>query len=418
MTLGGQQFAQAYKNVVLQYCGGVTGLGGGGCKANPGAVQPQPFFEAALKGTGYCNGFSSCTAAVVANEGIKGSGNLNNAQVWGIWSDLDSGVGCPAAGCTTVNGNVGAFNFPRSLQSTPVPGSTFGGSGQYTSGAYLNSSIGYSNYNALFVSLKTNDWHGVTMQSNFTWSKALGTAAQAQASSELTALDPFNLKEQYGVQPFDRRLVYNMFVVYSPPFFKGQQGLMGHVLGGWTFASVFTAGTGLPIQVPTTFADYQAFGACDGVGCADYDSENAVPIGPQNLHASAHYCLTASAGSNIPACAGQTPSDGYPVNAFSNGALDARNWRNPILGLDTRDYGYGAMTGLNYWNMDFSISKQIRVAESVSLEFQGVFANILNHDQWFDNYFGLYNTAGFGSLGGQANPVGPRNIQLGARVRF
>ena len=99
MTLGGQQFAQAYKNTVLQYCGGVTGLGGGGCAANPGAVQPQPFFEAALKGTGYCTGFSSCTAAVVANEGAKGSTNLNNAQVWGIWSDLDGGVGCPAAGC-------------------------------------------------------------------------------------------------------------------------------------------------------------------------------------------------------------------------------------------------------------------------------------------------------------------------------
>lgn len=29
MTMGGQQFAQAYKNVVLQYCGGVTGLAGG-----------------------------------------------------------------------------------------------------------------------------------------------------------------------------------------------------------------------------------------------------------------------------------------------------------------------------------------------------------------------------------------------------
>ena len=26
MTQGGQQFAQAYKNVVLQYCGGVAGL--------------------------------------------------------------------------------------------------------------------------------------------------------------------------------------------------------------------------------------------------------------------------------------------------------------------------------------------------------------------------------------------------------
>ena len=412
MTLGGQQFAQAYKNMILQYCGGVTGMGGGGCALKAGAVTPQPFFEASLKGTGYCTGFSSCTAAVVSNEGGAG-GNLANAQVWGIWSDLDSGVGCPAAGCKVVNGNVGAFNFPRSLQSTPIPGSPYGTSGAYTSGAYLNSSHGYSNYNAAFVSFKMNDWHGMTMQSNLTWAKALGTAAFAQSSSVLTALDPFNLQEQYGTQPYDRRLVYNVFVVYSPPFFKGQSGIKGRVLGGWTFASVFAAGTGLPNQVYTTFADYQSFGACDGVGCAPYNSENAVPINRQNLHTSAHYCTP------LPACPGQAPGNGYPVNAFSNGALEATNWRNPILGLDTRDGGTGFLTGLSYWNMDFSVKKDVRVAESVSLEFQGVFANILNHDQWFDGYYsGLFNTSGFGSLGGQANPVGPRNIEIGARVRF
>src|SRR3984885_15270581 len=79
MTLGGQQFKQAYANVVMQYCGGLANMGGGSCGAaagpNPGAVTPQPFFEAALAGTGYCTGFSSCTAAVVANEGATGTGN-------------------------------------------------------------------------------------------------------------------------------------------------------------------------------------------------------------------------------------------------------------------------------------------------------------------------------------------------------
>ena len=81
---------------------------------------------------------------------------------------------------------------------------------------------------------------------------------------------------------------------------------------------------------------------------------------------------------------------------FSNGANDAANWRNPILGLDNKDGGYGIATGLNYWNLDFSVKKNIRIAESVSAELQGVFTNVLNHDQWLDNYVGLYNDAGFG----------------------
>ena len=70
MTLGGQRFDKAYGALVMQYCGGNAGLAGGNCAAiGPNSVTPQPFFEAALKGTGYCTGFSSCTAAVAANEG-------------------------------------------------------------------------------------------------------------------------------------------------------------------------------------------------------------------------------------------------------------------------------------------------------------------------------------------------------------
>lgn len=404
MTLGGQTFANAYKNVVLQYCNGVAGLAGGGCGGasgpNPGAVTPQPFFETALAGTGYCNTFANCTQAVVANEGVNGTANLSNAQVWSIWSDLDQG----------------GFNFPRSLQSTPIPSTcttsvTFGCGGSYTDGAYLNASIAHSNYNAGFVSVKMAEWRGLTAQSNFTWSKSLGDGAQAQSSSVLTALDPFNIDEMYGRQAWDRKFIYNMFLVYAPPFYKGQQGLMGRVLGGWTFASIFAAGSGVPTQVGTTYGDYQAFGACDGVGCGDYDMENAVPIGPVP-HTKAHSCPGLAASGF---CSGQT--NGYPVNYFPDGVAQANNWRNPILGLDNRDGGAGILNGLSYWNMDFSMKKQIRVAESVNLELQGVFANVLNHNQWTDNFLGLYNNGGFGALG-LNNEAGPRQIEVGARVRF
>jgi hypothetical protein len=438
MTLGGQQFKQAYANLVTQYCGGLKGLAGGGCAGasttGQTSVTPQPFFETALAGTGYCTGFTSCTAAVASNEGVAygagcspsatcpavniATGNLNNAQVWGLWSDLDSGAaGCPVGGCTVVNGNVGAFNFPRSLQSTPIPATCTGPtnnngcSGAYTDGAYLNASIGHGNYNAGFVSLKMADWRGVTLQNNFTWSKALGLGAQAQSSSVLTALDPFNLDEQYGRQAWDRKFIYNVFVVYQPPFFKGQNGFMGRALGGWTFATIFAAGSGVPTQVGTTFGDYQGFGACDGVGCGDYDMENAVPLGPVP-HVHANKCPGYQFAGF---CSNQT--NGYPVNYFPDGTNQVNNWRNPILGIDSRDGGAGILGGLAYWNMDFSVKKSIRVAEGISMELQGVFANVLNHNQWTDNYLGLYNPGGFGALGAVGEGE-PRNIELGLRVRF
>src|ERR1017187_9825872 len=165
MTKGGQTFAKAYANTVIAYCGNgnVNNMGGGNCIGNANAVTPQPFFETALAGTGYCNGFSSCTAAVVANEGNNGTGNLGIQNVWSLYSDLDNG----------------GFNFPRSMMNTPLPGQ-YGANGQLTSGVGMNASIGYGNYNALFITLKSQDWHGVTMQSNFTWSRALGTGAEDQ----------------------------------------------------------------------------------------------------------------------------------------------------------------------------------------------------------------------------------------------
>jgi hypothetical protein len=407
MTKGGQQFKNAYANVVLQYCGGLANMGGGSCGGNagpnPSAVTPQPFFEAALAGTGYCTGFSSCTAAVVANEGATGTGNLANSSVWGLWSDLDNG----------------GFNFPRTMLNTPLPGTApcpgststapCGASGQLSSGVAINASVGYGNYNAGFATLKTSDWKGVSMQENFTWSKALGTGAVVQASSSITPDDPYNLAEMYGKQAYDRKFVYTMFVVYQPPFFKGQSGALGRVLGGWTFASVFAAGSGQPIQIGTTDGNSEAFG--EATSAAYGANENAIPIGTiQSGHA---YFTSGSNG---------VGTGGLPVNIFKDPSAAYNNYRNPILGVDTRDGGFGTLTGLPYWNMDFSIKKSIRIAESISLEFQGVFANILNHNQFLDPQgMSLTSPGSFGNLEGsaQAPPAGGnRAIELGARVRF
>ena len=82
------------------------------------------------------------------------------------------------------------------------------------------------------------------MQHNFTYSKALGTGAVVQASSEYTPNDAFDLGTMYGEQAFDRRLVYNTYIVASEPWFKGQNGFLGRAAGGWAFAPIFTAGSG------------------------------------------------------------------------------------------------------------------------------------------------------------------------------
>jgi hypothetical protein len=414
MTLGGQQFKQAYANTVMQLCGGLAGLAGGGCGGSalptpgPGpapasSITPQPFFETALGGphSTYCSTAvggvtpANCTQAVVLNEGA----NLANAQVWSIWSDLDNGPmqALPING-GPLGGQGGALSGYTMMNSGP--------NAQVSSGIASNGSIGYGNYNAGFASLKMADWRGLTLQSNFTWSKALGTGGVVQASSEITPDDPFNLGTTYGYQDFDRKFVYNAFFVYQLPFYKGQAGLMGRVLGGWSVSSVFTAGSPEPVEIFTTTGDGQEYGAGDNVNF--FGNENAVQIAPiKSGHA--YY---------------NNPSGGLPVNLFKQGISAITDFRNPILGIDNKDGGNGNFFGLPYWNLDLSIRKNIRVAEGISLELQGVFADVLNHNQWLDpvggGAMGLFGPSTFGALPGSAQeqPGGDRQIEIGARVRF
>ena len=413
MTVGGQRFDKAYANLVTQYCGGNAGLGGGNCGGVNSVVNnnvtPQPFFEAALKGTGYCTGFTSCTQAVAMNEGVSGSGNLSSQNVWSLWSDLDSG----------------GFNFARTMMNTaipgtaPCPGSTdptpCGASGQLSSGVGINASIGYGNYNAGFVTVKMADWKGFTAQSNFTWSKALGTGSVVQATSADTATDPFNLNVMYGKQAFDRRFVYTMFIVYQPPFFKGQSGVLGRVLGGWTIAPLFAAGGGQPLPVGTINAGGSYGEGDSNAFAANGNTENAVPIAPYRGGNSIHY----TAG---------TPGfgdGGLPVNLFANPEAVYNNFRNPILGMDTKNAGWGVLTGLPYWNLDLSIKKQIRITERIGTEFQIVFTNVLNHAQLLDpTGIALGSPGSFGNSPGEGNGSNnagaytPRAMEFGVRVRF
>ena len=402
MTLGGQQFAKAYANLVMQYCGGIAGLAGNGCAANANSyktVAPQPFFEAALAGTGYCNGFASCTSAVAFNEGAaNGTGNLDSQSVWSLWSDLD-------------NGN---FNFPRSMMNTPIPGSALGGQGQLTSGVGMNASIGYGNYNAAFLTLKMSNWKGLTMQSNLTWSKALGTGALVQATSGYTAVDPFNLRTGYGLQAFDRPIVYNLFMVYQPSFYTKQNGFLGHLLGGWTIAPIFTAGSGLPITLATVNGGGQAFGEGDSLNYAGFgNSENAIPITPFGQSGARYH----TCGAN-----GIGTSSAFCMNMFANPLAAWNNVRQPILGFDTHDGGFGVLRGMRYWNVDLQIRKQFNITERVSTEFQVIFLNVFNHDQFLDpsgDFLDTSNPAGWGTLPGQeSSPWSPRSMEFGIRVNF
>src|SRR5258707_3479400 len=424
MTLGNQTFADAYAAVETAM-GCVQSAGACGANGVP-TVAAQPFFEAALSGTGYCNGFANCTAAVASKQ----FWNSSLQKGWSLWSALDKGglgggpICAVATGCTNANGTTVAqtqqttlpgFIFQRSMLNSPIVNSPFGSNGQLSSGVGVNASIGHGNYNAGFVSLKMNDWHGVTLQQNFTYSKALGTGAFVQATSEYTPNDPFNLDNMYGYQGFDRKFVYNVFIVYDPPFYRSQKGLIGRALGGWSISPIFTAGSGSPLYCNTQ-TDAHAYGSGDGINV--FNNEQCTNTSKVTQGNSVYNGVAGGVDAFGNGIAQQDCTTGSCLNVFKDPVASFGQFRPPILGLDTRPdaAGAGPIRALPHWNVVLTVKKNLRISERFSTEVQFLFLNVFNHVVFANPTLDLSATDSWGVINSQGNT--PRQMEFGLRVRF
>lgn len=409
LSVGGQTFQSAYLAVeTMLGCTSSASL----CAITPtpvgAAASPQAFFEAALGGptSAYCSADASCTAAVMRKQGAA----FRAQRVFALWQSLDNNT----------NGAAGAgFNFARSLMGTTTSNATYGGAGQVTTGLSMGTANGYSNYHGGYVSFKASNWHGITLQENLTFSKALGLGAYNQSTSSTAAEDNWNLRQQYGLQGFDQKLIFNTFIVYSTPWFKDQRGITGRALGGWTFSPVVVAGTGQPLQCAPN-NNGQSFGGEDGSNFTD--TENCIFTSKYTGGSHTHRGI---AGGADPLGAGKigtstkggiTGDPSAQVNMFTNPAAVWDTVRPAILGLDTNDQGAGPIRGLGYVNMDLTVRKKLLVYEKFSLEASGIFLNVMNHLDFANPSLSLQSPASFGVTKTQGN--GPRQIEMGIRASF
>lgn len=385
-TLNGQSFAQAYSTIYPTVAAG-------------GVPASQAFFEAALGGAGsaYCTGFANCTAAVASKE----ASNIKTTSVYNMWINLNKAA---------------SWQLGRTMLGVPAlkPGDI----SAQLSGAfdYINS-LGHGNYNAAFLSFTAKDWHGLTARSNFTWGRALGTGSVVQASSSITTPNPFDFKNfgTYGVQPFDVKFTYSLLMLYQSPYFKSQRGVLGHVLGGWTIAPLFTARTGLP-QRMSVGGNAQAFGEIYSGQSANY--EEAAGASPYTGDGKAHYNVTSSG----PVGASGNPArGGSGINLFADPQAVMAEFRRPILGIDTNSGGAGVIRGFPFWNLDATISKDFRATEHIGATLSFQFVNVLNHFVPADPTTNIDTPSTFGVVTNQfATPNGAqsRSMEFGLRLRF
>ena len=394
-TLGGQTFASAYSQMYQQMV--FNGV-------NPLNVTAQPFIENVLGGSSaaYCQGFSSCTAALAS----KNTALIKETAVADLWNAM---------------GKVPSWTLGRTLLAQPIPGGTVG---QATS-VGMNTSLGHGNYNAVFTSLRTTSWKGLTAIGNFTWGRALGTSQLAQYNSSSTPLDIFNINDSYGPQNFDYKFIFNLSMYYQPQVFRGQHGVLGHVLGGWTFSPLFTAQSGGGAAVSYSEGSCtacQAFGevTTPGNSAVSSTSENAVGYSPYTGGNSVNYNQYGSTGTNIwqgTQNVGTKTTGTYGLNMFTNPGQVYGEFRPCVLGFDTSCGGYYNLRGLPTWNVDMSIIKDIGVyKERVGATLFIQITNVLNHFQPSGPSLSLTSPTTFGQITGQSNT--PRNMEFGIRIHW
>jgi Carboxypeptidase regulatory-like domain len=260
---------------------------------------------------------------------------------------------------------------------------------------------GSSNYNSFQVSVRKQFSHGLTMQANYTWSKALGDlSSQPAGSPSANSNDPQSLSQQWGPVYFSHPQRFIINYSYELPL-GTHQGFAGKLLEGWNISGVTTVQDGTPLTI-TDARD----GTIYGVGANGNQRAQ--------MCSGATYASAVTPG-GIESRLG-TVVNGAVVGGYVNPAAfclapaigDGTGWGNS---------GVGFMLGPGNFNFDASLIKTTHITERQTLIFRAEAFNLFNHPQ-FNNpsNLALSTPGSFGQI--TTNSVNPRVLQLALKYIF
>jgi hypothetical protein len=258
---------------------------------------------------------------------------------------------------------------------------------------YRSINVLETRYNSNYHSLQAFAQYRLSGASQFnfayTWSKNL---TDNQTSSVNAApQDSNNIRAEYGRAVLDRRHVLSANYIYELPFFKEQRDLKGKFLGGWQISGIASYYTGIPFNVASATYDTAGLGFIPAI----------VAGGRPRL-----LC---------------DPNDGAPhtVDQWFNGACFAKQTPAGATGVLNvpGDAPRGSVNGPPTARVDFTLMKNLRFSDSVSVQLRGEAFNIFNHTN-FRNLSvsrAITNEALFGSVTSFRDP---RILQFGIKLYF
>ena len=194
-------------------------------------------------------------------------------------------------------------------------------------------SVANSWYNSMAVTVRRPFDHGLEVLMNYTWAKALDDDMVQGAFGTFyggnPALDPNNLKNEYGRSDIDMRNRFVGTLIYQPMILQDNKWVKV-LLDGFTFSGTATLSTGFPI------------------------------VASMNSPASVIRSTPAAADGNIYGGA-MSSSSGAPTTG-----------RPPQIQRNSQP-------GPGVRNLDFRVTRDIPIHERIHLQFIGEAFNLLNH---------------------------------------
>ncbi|HKV64308.1 MAG TPA: carboxypeptidase-like regulatory domain-containing protein [Candidatus Acidoferrum sp.] len=296
---------------------------------------------------------------------LPGFEDLNQAPVA---SYLKCTVAAPCfAGPVSVPANGVSFPLSSACPTAPCINSTA------TSNklAVLRPYVGYgpglffidaftSNYNSLQAQVQKRFAGNSLVNISYTWSHGLTTdpADRSTGGANLPQVTG-DFRGNYGPTVADRRHVLTANFVYDLPFYRMQQGLVGHVLGGWEVSGVQTFQTGLPLTAVL------GNGTCFGTGASCFDPTGSGCL----LNASPLGCRPNQVGdpnANAP----------HTFGSWFNSAAFAGPSATQTTETTERP---GAIRAPGFWRTDLSLFKNMKFTERLTGQLRVETFNTFNH---------------------------------------
>lgn len=260
-------------------------------------------------------------------------------------------------------------------------------------------SIGWANYNALEAKFEKRFSNGLLTLLSYTWSKTLDTssgyfAAENGAGGGSVVQNYFTPGLNYGPAGYNIPQLLTWSTVYDLPFGRGRKWLTGGpaswILGNWETNYVFMARSGQPYNLSVS-GDIANISGNNGT-VSGYGRPNLVgnPFAPCTINGQ-------SVPSGTQQCFFNPAAFATPSGAFGN-------------------FGKDVLYNEPFYNLDFSLIKNIPMRESMSLQLRFEAFNVLNIQ--------ILGTPGttIGTVASQGKVTSiastPRQLQLGAKFTF